>query len=1555
MNLLNKFFIILAVLILFIFSNIGVVNSQSYNLFINEVMASNERTVSDDNGEYEDWIEIYNAEDIDINLSGYYLTDELNNPMRWAFPNVTIPAKGYLLIWADDDLNQSGLHANFKLSKDGEQIGLYDGTTFVDSISYGLQNTDVSYGRKSDGDHNWVFFESPNNPPTPGAANVYTYVVTLNPPQFYPNEGFYSGGITVVLRSNDSDALIYYTLNGSFPTTSSIQYRSPISISSPTTIRAICYKQMQPGNEQISDVATKCYLLNIDSAIPLINIVCDPDEHDDIYYYPPVGESHPSISAHYKYFDVNHVLQGDLPIALSMRGAYSLLSPKKSYKVVFTKQNLQYDLFDEGFNYPRSTDFPTSFHSHNLNGMAADYSLIRNYLSFQLLRNAGANTAQVSFSRLFINGNDRAIYIPMERIDNWLVKNRFGNYDYDIIKTGIEHKCDLTMQNENGEYFELVEGDFHAFHDFIVWLNNGNHSYDELHEKMDIPSFLYYDLMCRYSNNKDSYDINYYLIRNRNITNSKWIILIWDTDESFGWDSNVAGNWYPYNEAFYQLRQTNEYIPCYQNTLADLMNTIWSQPAVSNSVTEIENLFSIDNTADENIWNETWYGYAENVIPGFNNDPNYNPLSRYTQFNYIKQWIGDRIDYLYSQWGDNTAILTIDPPSGGEGTIQLNSLHLTYFPWAGTYFQEIPISLKAIPGPSYVFVGWSDSSISQTDEVTITIHNDYSIHPIFGPNTQTEILVINEINYNSSPDFDPEDWIELYNPTERTAYLDGWHLKDDDIAHDFVFAGGITIAPHDFLVICRDTTTFQSLFPGVTDYIGNMDFGLSGNGDQVRIFNPSLLLIDSVDYDDEPPWPIEPDGSGPTLELIDSGWDNTRPRNWQASLEHGTPGQPNSARLIINEINYNSAPEFNPEDWIELYNPSAWTINVSGWHLKDDDSAHDFTFPPGTTIAPYGFLILCCDRALFQNLFPGIVNIAGNFNFGLSSDGDVVKIYDSSHNLVDSVTYNDERPWPTEANGNGSTLELLGPKLDNTIPQNWQASTGHGSPGQATLALPVVTSFIVKDSSGSTKVTNSRDVLIEMKENDYDGHVVKWHINESGIPPSAEEFILENRPTSYHIVGEQRHATIYGWVLDNDNQVNHRTNTSCTIIRLALDDYLYNISGRINYNHKQHPVPDVVMTLTFDQEIETDTTDENGNYVFTYIDTGNVKLLPSKQGDMQGAIRGSDALLVLRHLASLVNLNDDEELAANVTNDEDVTASDAQAIVRHLAFYTDGIGKIGQWRFVPTDSSFTLNSDTTVNFRAYLAGDVNLDWGAGFNPGQEHGGVATSSKVSLLINHISVHEDEYIDVPLIVETDSDTVYTILFSLQYDPVYLSYQATEKTDISNDFMMEANGTETGRVHIAMAGVQGIKSSGIVLRLRFKSVDPSIEDLHTPLIFIRALVNDQPARTSNGEIFFTDTSDVEQFPEDFALYQNYPNPFNSQTRILYQLPVPSLVRITIYNIMGNKIKMLENKHRPVGTHGVIWDGRDSHGTEMPSGIYIYEIKANGFIQSKKMNMTK
>ena len=155
--------------------------------------------------------------------------------------------------------------------------------------------------------------------------------------------------------------------------------------------------------------------------------------------------------------------------------------------------------------------------------------------------------------------------------------------------------------------------------------------------------------------------------------------------------------------------------------------------------------------------------------------------------------------------------------------------------------------------------------------------------------------------------------------------------------------------------------------------------------------------------------------------------------------------------LVINEINYNASPDFDPGDWVELYNPMDHPVNVSGWVFKDEDDLHAFTFPSGTEISSEGYIVIANDMTGFHNLFPAVTNYVGSMGFGLAGGGELIRLYNNTGTLIDTVNYDDVAPWPTRPDGQGATLELLSPDLDNALGQNWKASgiNTHGTPGAA--------------------------------------------------------------------------------------------------------------------------------------------------------------------------------------------------------------------------------------------------------------------------------------------------------------------------------------------------------------------------------------------------------------------------------------------------------------------------------------------------------------------------
>jgi uncharacterized repeat protein (TIGR02543 family) len=159
----------------------------------------------------------------------------------------------------------------------------------------------------------------------------------------------------------------------------------------------------------------------------------------------------------------------------------------------------------------------------------------------------------------------------------------------------------------------------------------------------------------------------------------------------------------------------------------------------------------------------------------------------------------------------------------------------------------------------------------------------------------------------------------------------------------------------------------------------------------------------------------------------------------------------NNTNVVINEIMYNGEDENDPQDWVELYNKSLTEINIGGWVLKDEDDTHEFEFPANTILSGGGHLVITQSKADFEAVYSSLSlgeSLLGDMGFGLAGGSDQVRIFDQSGVLIDQVEYDDEAPWPEEADGTGFTLELKSADSDNALPESWAVSTAYGgTPG----------------------------------------------------------------------------------------------------------------------------------------------------------------------------------------------------------------------------------------------------------------------------------------------------------------------------------------------------------------------------------------------------------------------------------------------------------------------------------------------------------------------------
>lgn len=215
------------------------------DLIISEFMAVNGTGLTDEDGDFSDWIEVYNRSSQPINLAGWSLTDDPQQLEKWPFPDVSLGSGQYLVVFASGKDRQGGqLHTNFKLNRAGEFLGLYNvlEEKVMDSVAPGYpeQLSDVSYGRVGS-ERAFNFLANP----TPGGPNDPTlaFAGTAAPVQFSVAHGFFDQPFTLELSADSPETTIRYTTDGSVPSESYGQvYQEPLQIKQTTFVRAAAFK-----------------------------------------------------------------------------------------------------------------------------------------------------------------------------------------------------------------------------------------------------------------------------------------------------------------------------------------------------------------------------------------------------------------------------------------------------------------------------------------------------------------------------------------------------------------------------------------------------------------------------------------------------------------------------------------------------------------------------------------------------------------------------------------------------------------------------------------------------------------------------------------------------------------------------------------------------------------------------------------------------------------------------------------------------------------------------------------------------------------------------------------------------------------------------------------------------------------------------------------------------------------------------------------------------------------------------------------------------------------
>ena len=800
----------------------------------------------------------------------------------------------------------NSLHTDFKISSSGESIYLKnDNGDLVDSISFENLQSDVSIGISANSSE-LVYFQTttPNNEnDNSESAGIVSSVI-----QFSNDGGAMYNSINLTLSGNEDGEYIRYTLDSSEPDYSSIFYDSPIQINSNTVVRAKIFKNNYiPG---YSD--TRSYFYNINHDIPFVSIVSDPyNLFDNDYGIYELGDDAddglPQFGAnfwedwerpaHFSLFNSDGELEIEFNAGIKIFGGWSRANAQKSF-AFFARG--QYGTSE--FDYPFFSELNYSkFQSFTLRNSGNDWlkSQIKDAAVTSLMSGTDLEYQSHQSVASYINGDYWGLYKIREKVNEHFIasKANISADDIDLLTNGFE-----VVHGTNEDYVNLIN--FISENSLTIAAN-----YEYVKSQIDIDNFIIYNVIQIYGDNQDWPGNN---IKYWKSDGGKWRWILYDTDFSFSgqwwaWDVNnhylintlnfvlsgIQTNWANAPWATLMLRrliQNTEFRNKFVNRYADEINTRFLG---SNVVQHFNDIYDriIEEVPDHmQRWNsdDDPYNYVEYMINFAVNRPEY-----------AKEHILTELDL------PNYHKVSLENSTPEFGFIRVNNnLKIQELIWNGDYFEEVPIILKAVPEFGYTFSHWSGGVDSNEEEINVDVYEEIEITAHFVEDqTPTDLnIVINEINYKSSDEFNSDDWIELYNPNSYSVNISNWIFTDDNDANTYVFPENTIIQEESYLVIVKDIDDFSASFSEISNYVGEFDFGLSSSSDAIRIFNSEMVIQDEVYYTSSFPWPDLGNGDGYTLELISPSLDNSLPESWTNFNEYGSPNEVNSPTTSINNI-----------------------------------------------------------------------------------------------------------------------------------------------------------------------------------------------------------------------------------------------------------------------------------------------------------------------------------------------------------------------------------------------------------------------------------------------------------------------------------------------------------------------------------------------------------------------------------------------------------------------------------------------------------------------------
>jgi hypothetical protein len=898
--------------------------------------------------------------------------------------------------------------------------------------------------------------------PTPGKTNSAAYLGVVADTKFSVDRGFFSAPFTVALTTATAGAEIRFTTNGSPPSAvSGMIYASPITVDRSMVLRAIASKPgfratgidthtyIFPGNAVAQSLQSatntgfpaawagtaadyamdptvtapnagqmEASLRSLPSVFITTSISNLFDATKGIYANPTQHGLAWERPAALEMVDTNGQTEFQLGCGLRIQGAFFRAqgpTRKHSFRVLFKGAygpgRLDHDVFKEA---GAAQDFDGLVFRANANDgyswatMAGHVQFIRDEFGRRLLLDMRHPSARGTFVHLYLDGLYWGLYNLTEH----------PNEDFSASYLGGEAK-DWDANNAG----DVKNGDLVAWNNFINQVialatyadyqklqgNNSdgsrNPAYTNLYDKVD---YMDYMLVNIWGGNWDWPNKNFWFGRKRTADSTGFKFYNWDYEDTLDSPRSPLNMVSPRSTVenslvgapHYRLKNFGEYKLDFADRVQKFFfnGGLLTPQALTNRYRQLADSIQSSVIAESARWGD------DNVTPPYG-------LMEWTnERNYIlTTYLPQRTGITLQQFISSGLYPAVSAPAFSRfgGAVPAGfGLAITNPNAGGTIFYTLDGSDPRVPGTGAVSGG------AQTYSIPIIINTPTQVRArvlvgaawsalveaVFFPPQDLSRLALTEIMYHApaigATNGDEFDFIELKNTGTNTLNLSGL-LFTNGVA--FAFTNGTMLAPGQFFVLARNAAALGMKYPGVA-VNGLFSGELNNGGENLTLVEALGSTVFSINYDDEPPWPVAPDALGFSLVPKNPGESQAPDEGakWRASASAGgSPGAddplPDIPAVVINEILTHTDP---PQlDGIELCNPTIGSADISGWYLTDDAAAPKKYRIPDGTILPAGGRVYF-DESQF-NPTPG----AGS-SFALSSAGDDVYLFSSATNGV---------------------------------------------------------------------------------------------------------------------------------------------------------------------------------------------------------------------------------------------------------------------------------------------------------------------------------------------------------------------------------------------------------------------------------------------------------------------------------------------------------------------------------------------------------------------------